>query len=163
MLSRSNEYAIRALTHLARDRSGRLYLAREIAEELDMPAPFLGKVLQPLVAKGILHSQRGRSGGFRLARLPAEVHLIDIVEAQESLGPENVCLLGQHACDDATACPMHEYWKKASSAFRERISKTTLADLVLFADAHPQCVYPHQEKAAAPARPTLMMGVRSAV
>ncbi|MDZ4773981.1 MAG: Rrf2 family transcriptional regulator [Planctomycetota bacterium] len=163
MLSRSNEYAIRALTYLARSTDSRLFLAREIAEELGMPAPFLGKVLQPLVAKGIIQSQRGRSGGFRLARPASEVRLIEIVEAQESLGPENVCLLGQHTCDDATACPMHEYWKKASSAFRERISKTTLADLLRFADTHSNCAYPHQEEGSTTARPTLMMGARTAV
>jgi len=142
VLSRSSEYAIRALTHLARLNDGRHHLSRDLAEELGLPAPFLGKVLQPLVTRGVLHSQRGRSGGFRLARPASSVTLIEIVDAQETLGPAETCLLGQRECSDATACPMHEYWKKASNAFHDRLRRTTLADLVQHAATHPECAYP---------------------
>lgn len=142
MLSRSSEYAIRALTFLARQNDGRHHLSRDMAEELGLPAPFLGKVLQPLVTRGVLHSQRGRSGGFRLARPAHEVTLIEIVDAQETLGPAETCLLGQSECSDATACPLHTYWKAASGAFRERLVRTTLADLVRYASEHPECAYP---------------------
>lgn len=142
MLSRSSEYAIRALTHLASLNDGRHHLSRDLAEELGLPAPFLGKVLQPLVTRGVLHSQRGRSGGFRLAKPAASVTLIEIVDAQETLGPAETCLLGQRDCSDAAACPLHEYWKKASIAFHDRLRRTTLADLVKHAEAHPECSYP---------------------
>jgi Rrf2 family protein len=161
LLSRSNEYAIRALTYLAQGEAGRLYLAREIAEELDLPAPFLGKVLQPLVARGVIKSQRGRSGGFRLARPASDVRLIDIVEAQGSLGPEVTCLLGQRTCRDETACPMHEYWKRASTAFHERLANTTLADLLDFAALHPACAYPERERGSVSL--STVMSARSAV
>lgn len=144
MLSRSSEYAIRALTHLARQNDGRHYLARDMAEQLGIPAPFLGKVLQPLVASGLLHSQRGRSGGFRLAQGPEKIRLVQIVEAEETLGPANTCLLGQHDCHDDVPCPMHEYWKKASAAFHDRLATTTLADLARFSEANPGCIYPNQ-------------------
>ena len=152
MLSRSSEYAIRALTYLAQRPKVRLHLAREIAEELDLPAPFLGKVLQPLVAKGLIRSQRGRSGGFSLAKPPSQVRLLDIVEAEETLAGENTCLLGQRECNDATACPMHEYWQRASHEFRERLTHTTLADLLHFAATHPQCDYPLRSRSASLSR-----------
>lgn len=157
MLSRSSEYAIRALTYLAqRQRDGQHVLARDMAAELGLPAPFLGKVLQPLVTRGLLHSQRGRSGGFRLDRPASRIFLVEIVESQETLGPENTCLLGQRACDDAQPCPLHETWMTAAHAFHERLRRTSLQDLVEYGAATPGCAYPFQsagtkKPAAAPA------------
>lgn len=145
MLSRSSEYAIRALTFLAQhQRDGQHYLARDMAEQLGIPAPFLGKVLQPLVTRGLLHSQRGRSGGFRLDRPAAQIHLVQIVEAEETLGPANVCMLGQHECDDAHACPLHDTWIKVSNSFHDRLRRTTLNDLVEYCANTPGCAYPYQ-------------------
>lgn len=150
MLSRSSEYAIRALTFLAQhQRDGRHYLARDMAEQLGIPAPFLGKVLQPLVTRGILHSQRGRSGGFRLDRPAAQILLVHIVEAEENLGPANVCLLGQHQCDEANACPLHETWMKASNGFHDKLRRTSLQDMVEYGANQPGCAYPFQSKGGA--------------
>ncbi len=143
MLSRSSEYAIRALTFLAqRHGDGRHYLARDMAEQLGIPAPFLGKVLQPLVTRGYLHSQRGRSGGFRLDRPAAHIYLVQIAEAEETLRAPNVCLLGQHDCDDAHACPLHDMWMKASRSFRERLERTSLQDMVDHGEHNPGSAYP---------------------
>ena len=144
MLSRSSEYAIRALTFLAQhERDGRHYLARDMAEQLGIPAPFLGKVLQPLVTRGILHSQRGRSGGFRLDRPASQITLVQIVEAQERLTAPNVCILGQRECDDAHACPLHAMWMQASHAFHDRLNETTLQDMIEACAATAGCEYPY--------------------
>jgi Rrf2 family protein len=148
VLSRSSEYAIRALTYLAqRQRDGQHVLARDMAKQLGIPAPFLGKVLQPLVTRGLLHSQRGRSGGFRLDRPASHIPLVHIVETQQTLGPVNVCLLGQSTCDDAHACPLHDTWIKANQAFHERLRMTTLQDLVEYCASKPGCAYPFQASA----------------
>ena len=142
-ISRSSEYAIRALTYLAQqDESAAYHLAREMAEHLEIPAPFLGKILQPLVTRGILDSQRGRNGGFRLAHPPGEVTLFQIVDAQEHLGRSRQCFLGQAECSDERACPMHSYWKDASELFLSRLANTTLADLVRFVHENPESRYP---------------------
>jgi len=161
VLSRSSEYAIRALTFLAqRQRDGQHYLARDMAAELQIPAPFLGKVLQPLVTRGLLHSRRGRSGGFRLDRPAAQIPLVQIVEAEETLGPANTCLLGQKVCDDAHACPLHDTWMKASISFHDRLRKTSLQDMVEYAAAHPGCSYPFQAVAAAKTGLTALPNLR---
>jgi Rrf2 family protein len=152
VLSRSSEYAIRALTFLAQhERDGRHYLARDMAEQLGIPAPFLGKVLQPLVTRGILHSQRGRSGGFRLDRPASEITLVQIVEAQERLTAPNVCILGQRECDDAHACPLHGMWMQASHSFHARLNETTLQDMVEACGAIPGCEYPYPSSGEAQA------------
>lgn len=142
-LSRSSEYAIRALTFLAQQPSSdRFHLVREMAEQLGIPAAFLGKVLQPLVTRGVLGSQRGKYGGFRLLRSPGELSLFEIVDSQERLAEHRACFLGQAECEDERACPMHEYWKAAHSAFRDRLAMTTLADLVRFCAERPRSGYP---------------------
>src|SRR5262245_42777162 len=107
MISRASEYAIRSLTYLAMQEREAFHLARDMAERLEIPAPFLAKILQPLVARGLVRSQRGRSGGFRLARDPAEITLFQIVDAQENLGKIRQCMLGQAECSDERACPLH--------------------------------------------------------
>lgn len=150
MISRSSEYAIRALTFLAQQADGRHHLARDMAERLGIPAPFLGKVLQPLVGRGVLRSQRGRSGGFRLARPADEIRLIEVVESQERLSPAPACVLGQATCDAEHACPMHELWFDIASSFRAKLERTTLRDLAEFADANPGCAYPLQAKPPTP-------------
>ena len=149
-ITRSSEYTIRALTHLARSGEGTFLLARNMAEELGIPAPFLGKCLQPLVACGILESQRGRGGGFRLLFPPHEVTLYQIVDAQEHLDRGRRCVLGQAECSDERGCPLHEYWKATSGDFLDLLQNTSLADLIAFGDKHPSCGYPLDVPASEP-------------
>lgn len=154
VLSKSSEYAIRALTYLAqREGDGRHYLARDMAEHLGIPAAFLGKVLQPLVTRGLLHSRRGRSGGFRLDRPASAITLTQIAEAEETLQSGDVCILGQRVCDSAHACALHESWIRASRSIRDRLLRTTLADLVQHAEANPGCAYPLPTRSADAAIP----------
>jgi len=141
-ISRSSEYAIRALTYLALKREEGFALAKDIAEALRIPAPYLGKVLQPLVTRGLLSSQRGRNGGFRLAHPPEQVSLYQVVDSQEQLGLLRQCFLGQAECTDERACPLHEFWKAASNSFVSRLGSTTLADLLRFSEESPSSDYP---------------------
>lgn len=142
VLSRSSEYAIRALTWLAQHNDERFHLARDMAEVLGIPAPFLGKVLQPLVSHGVLFSQRGRSGGFRLARHPSEIKLRQIVETQEHLERAKHCILGQSECSEGEVCPLHNWWSQTSEKFFAMLDTTTLADMALYQQQHPDCRYP---------------------
>lgn len=148
IISRASEYAIRALTFLAQQGGEEYHLARDMASNLGIPAPFLAKILQPLVRDGIVHSQRGRQGGFKLARTPAEVRLYEVVDAEERLGRVRPCMLGQAECSDERACPMHHYWKHASDDYLAVLQRTTLADLVDFCEQRPDSAYPCPAQAA---------------
>ena len=129
MISRTSEYAIRALAFLG-SRDGRPWmLARDIATELGMPPPFLGKVLQTMTAAGLLESQRGRGGGFRMLRDPESVTLLEIVEPLDRLSARKLCLLGQKLCGDEHACPLHDAWQRTKTSFLSALAKTTLADV----------------------------------
>ena len=143
-ISQASEYAIRALTLLAQ-RYGdgdEYHLAREVAADLDVPAPFLSKILVTLVGRGVLESRRGRGGGFRLARPPEQVALYEVVDALEHLGRTRACVLGQEECSDERACPLHDFWKRASADWLARLTSTTLRDLVVFCRDRPEGRYP---------------------
>jgi Rrf2 family protein len=129
VISRTSEYAIRALAYLGTLKTRDWKLSRDIAEELGMPSPFLGKVLQTMAAVGIVESQRGRGGGFRLLRPARMVSLYEIVEPIDHLGDRRMCVLGQKLCGDEHACPLHEPWKRSRETFLAALRKTTLADV----------------------------------
>jgi Rrf2 family protein len=129
MISRTSEYAIRALAYLGTLDGRPWKLGRQIASELGMPPPFLGKVLQTMAAVGIVESQRGRGGGFRLARPAHTVTLLEIVEPIDHLGSRKMCVLGQKLCGDEHACPLHHAWRKTRETFLAALRKTTLADV----------------------------------
>lgn len=145
-ITRSSEYAIRALTYLAQQAGDAGYVqARELAERLGIPAPFLGKLLQPLAARGILESQRGPRGGFRLSAEARSIALYEIIATTEDLEDIRTCFLGQSECSDERACPMHVYWKEARAAFEEKLGTTTLSDLTRFCVESPDSGYPLPE------------------
>ena len=129
MLTRSAEYAVRALAMLSlRQGDGALHAA-EIADELGLPPQFLTKILRRLTATGLVSSQRGRTGGFRLNREAGEVPLLEVVEPFQD-GLDGVeCLLGQRDCADWASCPLHEPMADIRRAFRDLLSGTTLAEV----------------------------------
>ena len=129
MLSRSSTYALRALTFMAASTPGGWLLNRQIAAEVALPPQFLTKILSILAAEGILESQRGRTGGFRLARPASRISLLEVVEPFDHLSSGEVCLLGQAACSDECPCPLHWEWKRISRSLSRLLRRTTLAQL----------------------------------
>ena len=131
MLSRSGGYALHATVAIAeRSAQGRSVPAVELAEALEIPANYLAKILHALARDGILTSERGRTGGFRLARAPEEIRLLDVVAGFDDLGKERQCLLGRGACTDVGGCPAHVEWKKASAPAFHFFESRTVADLM---------------------------------
>jgi Rrf2 family protein len=80
-LSRASSYAVHALAHLAESGNGKLTHAEAIAKARGLPNVFLRMCLLPLEQAGILRSQRGPTGGYRLARQPEAITLLDVIEA----------------------------------------------------------------------------------
>jgi Rrf2 family protein len=127
--SRSAEYAIRAFVHLASVPEGKYAMVKQIAEQSDIPAHFLAKILQQLARKGFLRSSKGPTGGFCL-RLPAnEVNLLMIVDSIDGLADYERCLGGMSECNDSAPCGMHDSWKALRSRIMEYLERTTIDEL----------------------------------
>jgi len=129
VLSRSAEYAIRALSLLSGQQDNGALHSREIAAKLDLPPDFLTKILRRLTTTDLVTSQRGRTGGFRLNRPPEEISLLAVVSPFESQWSGVECLLGQAYCSDRDACPVHGPWMEIQKNLYDLLEKTTLADV----------------------------------
>lgn len=132
MFSQASEYALRALTELARCKPGDCVLTQDIADFLDVPVHYLGKILQTLTRRGILESQRGRFGGFRLARDPREISAYDVVAELDDMRKFESCILGETACSDEHPCPFHTIWTEMRENFLRKLRETTMMDLAVF-------------------------------
>lgn len=127
IFSRATTHALRALA--AMDPQGPLRPAKELAEELGLPSPYLAKVFQPLAQAGILESVRGPRGGFRLARDPGTLTVWDIVKLFEMGEPLGDCILGLAHCGRSTPCPMHGAWLEARALLEQRLGGIPLVSL----------------------------------
>jgi Rrf2 family protein len=127
--SRSAEYAIRAFVHLAQVPEGKFAMVKNIAEQEEIPAHFLAKILQQLARKGLLRSSKGPTGGFALRVPPSDVRLLDIVEALDGLTAYQQCASGLAECSDEMPCSMHDSWMSLRSRIMDYLGRNTIADL----------------------------------
>jgi len=109
MLSQTCKYAIRSIIYIAQNTDNNKKIGlKKISKELNIPAPFLGKILQTLSKKKILLSTKGPNGGFSLYREAKKISLLDIMEVIDGLDYFNTCLIGLKSCSEGDAyCPTH--------------------------------------------------------
>ncbi len=130
MFDLSSQYAIRAVLHLARLEPGTLVQAHVLAKELDLPAPYLSKILQQLVKDGLTVSRKGPSGGFALAKPSAEIRVFDVVNAFQDLGHGSTRSLGH----DEALEPLEEFIRGWRASFVQTLRGLTVAQLIDHAD-----------------------------
>lgn len=130
MLSQTSEYALRATLYLAMHAEEGPVKLERIAESLQVPRNYLSKTLHQLARAGILDSERGPYGGFRLAHAPESLRLADVVAPFEPTRLARRCLLGEGECSDATPCAAHDRWKLVSRPMLAFFADTTVADLI---------------------------------
>jgi Rrf2 family iron-sulfur cluster assembly transcriptional regulator len=134
IFSRSDEYAIRAMTFLARQPAGKLAGAREIAEAEQIPMQFLWKILQLLARKKLIRSFKGLRGGYELAHPASRITLEMVLKANNGSGRIHGCVLGLPECSADNACPLHEQWSGMRAGLVEMLETNTLADLATVSD-----------------------------
>jgi Rrf2 family protein len=146
MLSQTSEYALRAVLYLADRHSREPVRVAVMAQALGVPQNYLSKTLHALVRVGVLESERGPAGGFRLAREPHRLPLKDVVAPFDPQAGERRCLLGRPQCGDHHACAAHEAWSRASGQVAEFFRTTTVAELLSLASAAPATSSPRRPR-----------------
>ena len=131
MLSQTAAYALNAVLYLAEHDDGTPVNTAVMAQALGIPQNYLSKTLHALARGGILTSVRGPAGGFRLAREPRRVSLLEIVGPFDPIGAQRRCLLGRPQCTDRNACAAHEAWKHTADLIARFFRSTTVADLII--------------------------------
>lgn len=126
-ISEAAALAFHAMAILARD-PDRLISTHEIAESLAVSENHLAKVRQELARAGLVDAVRGPCGGFKLAKSPGKITLMDVYEAIEGPYHPSDCLLGRPACDGAK-CVLGGLVQSVNGQVRAYLSGTTLAQL----------------------------------
>ena len=129
ILSRTSQYAVQALIYMATQPKGTPVLNKDIAAKLNVPAPYLAKILQGLAKGNLLYSFRGRTGGFCLREDGQKINLMDVILQTEGPNFTQSCLLGLKKCSDETACPLHFRWIPVKEKVVDLLRDTTLDKL----------------------------------
>ena len=135
MLSNSCRYGIRAVIYIAsRQEKNKKTGLTQISKDLELPAPFLAKILQQLARQKILSSLKGPHGGFSLQRDPENISLFDIVITIDGDGIFTDCIIHNSKCGDVNnenrECPVHDDFAEIREKFLQLFKNTTIRDLV---------------------------------
>lgn len=129
VINRETDYAARIVLFLARQPSGTRTTAQEVARQCHVPRAIVRRVVTRLGGAGILTSTRGVGGGISLARPPADITLLDVVEAMEGPPILNLCVRDPQVCPLMEHCTVHIAWVQASSLLMGFLRNTTFARL----------------------------------
>jgi Rrf2 family nitric oxide-sensitive transcriptional repressor len=144
MFSQTVEYALRAVVHLA-DQFPSPRTTDQIATATLVPKAYLSKVLQGLCSAEILQSKRGHGGGVVLAKSPADLTILEVVNAVDPIGRIKECPLGLTA-HGIRLCPLHRRLDNALAMVEEAFRKSTLAEILAEpTKSHPLCEFPPGE------------------
>lgn len=135
MLSNSCRYAIRAVIYLAsRYSEDNMIGITKISEDLNLPTPFLAKILQQLARHKILYSMKGPHGGFSLMKDPKKITLLEIVMIIDGNGIFDNCIIHNHTCryvdKHKEACALHDDYSAIRSALINLFRNRTIYDMV---------------------------------
>lgn len=132
MLSNTCKYGVRAIIYLALENSDKRVGIKQISEDLNIPSPFLSKILQLLAKNKILKSTKGPHGGFSLGRDASEITIMDVVKIIDGMDFFNTCLIGMQSCTDPDSpiqCPIHSQYDPIRRQTRELFENTNFAQL----------------------------------
>ena len=138
-VTKLTDYATVVLTVLASEPDAVLSAAG-LAERAGLEIPTVAKVLKPLAQAGLVDGFRGASGGYRLARPPAAINLVEIVEAME--GPLGMTECSVHAgtCGIESSCGVRANWRRINDVVADALRGVSLAQML--GDVQPAAVRP---------------------
>jgi len=136
-ITAQEEYGVRCLLRLARAGAEQWLTIPEIADAEKLSVPYVGKLLAVLRQAGLIESSRGRLGGYRLAKAPAEIGLgsallvlgeplyDDATFCQKHAGTET-----QGPCVHQDGCTLRGLWRGLEEWIQSILDRITLADLL---------------------------------
>ena len=105
-MRQNTDYALRVMVNLARNYDNHAVSARILARQEDISYQFACKILQQLHKAQLVDSSMGPKGGFSLSRPPAEIEVMNVIEAIQGPVKLNKCLLDTDACPKQPGCPV---------------------------------------------------------
>ena len=131
LVSTKGRYALRIMIDLAQHNDGEYMVLMDIAQRQNISEKYLEGIVASLSRLGYLQAQRGRGGGYRLARAPEEYPVGGILRAAEGqLAPVACLKTGENDCPNAADCITLPLWKELDRRIDGYLDSVTLADLL---------------------------------
>ncbi len=135
MISNTCKYAVRAMIYLAlNEHKNTMIGIKQISSDLDIPRPFLSKILQQITRHKLLVSNKGPNGGFMLSKPASQISLMDVVTIID--GPDffETCLIGLKTCNDTLEhahCPIHSDYSPIRAELKALFEEKTIGLLAV--------------------------------
>jgi Rrf2 family transcriptional regulator, nitric oxide-sensitive transcriptional repressor len=129
-LTTYSDYSIRVLIYLASHQNDKLVNIKEIAEAYDISKNHLMKIIYNLGKMGYIRTVRGRNGGFKLAKAPAEINIGEIVRKTEEDFYLVECFDHNNKCVITPVCSLKHILNHALESFLKVLDQYTLEDIV---------------------------------
>lgn len=131
-LKQTTDYAIRFIWYLAEQGNGRLVTGGEISSAVGITPKYLQRVAQILRRAGLVESAQGISGGFRLAKAPREITILDVIIASEEKVKLNRCLESPEGCNigRTDVCLVHQSLDRLQSMCEDYLKQIAFSDLL---------------------------------
>lgn len=127
-LSKLTDYAVVVLVRLSRGEA--VQTSPGIAAATGVPEPTVAKMLKALAASGLVASQRGARGGYRLVKPLAVIPVSDVIAAIDGPIALTACVEGSATeCEAQRLCPMRGRWDPVNDAIQNALAAITLADM----------------------------------
>ncbi len=127
-ISKSAGYAIHGLGYIVTRNSGSPVQISEIAQQHEVSKTYLAKIFQQLATAQIVSGQRGAAGGYSILKSPAEITLLEIVEAVDGPIVKRHCCLGVANCTMQRKCPVLDIFLESSKVLGDYLQSITLED-----------------------------------
>ncbi len=128
-ITRQTDYGILLLSRMASHPMAEVHTAKRVAQQSHIPLPMASKILKALAKRGLLVSQRGVKGGYRLAAAAERISLADVIQALE--GPIGIteCSFNPGGCEQEGCCPVQSNWQRISLAMRDALGRIPLSEM----------------------------------
>jgi len=135
MLSSTSKYGLRAIVYIAGNQKKQEKIGiKKISSDLELPMPFLAKILQLMVKQKILDSSKGPHGGFSLARDAREIYISEVVKAIDGEDVFHRCVMHNENCvsfkNTRSRCILHDDYVKARYKIEKLFDEKTVHSLV---------------------------------
>ncbi|NTU77196.1 MAG: SUF system Fe-S cluster assembly regulator [Alphaproteobacteria bacterium] len=131
-MSKLADYSFILLSQMVSN-SRKPWSASDLAAATTLPLPTVAKLMKTLAKGGVVIAHRGATGGYRLARPPAEMTIASIIEAVDGPIALTDCVeTVRPDCAVQSLCPMHGGWNKINRTLRGALTSVFLSDLMVF-------------------------------
>ncbi len=130
-ITKLTDYAVIVLSGMVDAQPVTSHTARDLSEKTKIPQPTVSKVLKVLARRGLVRSERGKNGGYRLSRGPETITVAEVIDAVEGPIAVTECSSeGRGCCELEGHCPTETNWVRINDAIKQALRGVTLADMV---------------------------------